>query len=199
MAAWLIFQATSLYSATNSTEEPIPMLRPPKGELPPAFWEEYGLITVVGGLLSLLLMAVVVWLLTRPKPVVAPLPRALAHRALESLRGKPEDGLVLSRVSRVLRHYFIGAFGLPPEQLTTAEFCVVLDAHPGVGAELASAAADFFHRCDERKFSPLPPPGALGAVDAALRLIETAESRFAAQSARDHATKAADDKPPAES
>ena len=186
LAAWVlvVLPIVQAWGTGNATEEAIPKLRPPKSEMAPTFWEDYGLAAVVGGFLSLMLLAVVVWLLTRPKPVAATPPETLARRSLESLRGQPEDGLLLSRVSRILRRYLSAAFGLPPEQMTTTEFCVVLSAHPRVGTAIAGTAADFFRRCDERKFAPLPPPGALGAVETALKLVETAEQQLAAQPER---------------
>jgi hypothetical protein len=179
LAAWTLFAALSLAAATNP--ETLPKLRPPLDEIPPTFWEEYGLAAVVGGILTLLLLGAVGWLATRPKPVPAPRPEAIARRALDPLRGQPEDGLLLSRVSRVLRRYLSAAFGLPPEQMTTTEFCAALTVHPGVGPELAAAAADFLRRCDERKFAPLPPAPAFGAVDSALKLVEAAEQHLARQ------------------
>jgi len=169
------------FGSTNSAAEAIPQLRPAKAEIPATFWEEHGLVTVVGGVLSLLLLAVVVWLLTRPKPVAPPPPEAVARRALESLRARPEDDVVLSRVSRILRQYLVALFDLSRDQMTTTEFCGVLRAHPRIGSELAGLATEFLRRCDERKFAPKAPAEALRAVDAALNLIVIAERRGAGE------------------
>jgi len=175
------WRTLSFAGATNATEDGLPKLRPPQGEMPPTFWEQYGLIVVAGGVLSVLLLAVVIWWLTRPKPAAAPPPETLARQALEPLRGQPENGVLLSRVSRVLRRYLSAAFGLPPEQLTTTEFCDALASHAGAGPELAAAVTEFLRRCDERKFAPLPPAPALGAVETALKLTEMAQRQLGPQ------------------
>jgi hypothetical protein len=179
LAALVLWNVLSLAAATSP--DALPNLRPPKDELPPTFWEEYGLMALVAGVLSLLLLAAVVWLVTRPKPVPAARPETRAREALEPLRGRPEDGVLLSRVSRILRRYLCAAFSLPPEQLTTTEFCDVLATHSRVGPELAAAVADFFKRCDKRKFAPLSPSPDLGAVEDALKLIASAEQQLARQ------------------
>jgi hypothetical protein len=174
----LLLATASLTAGTNSPDQ-IPPLRPPRGELPPGFWEEYGLLVVVGAVLALTLLGVAAWFLSRPKPVAVPAPEALARQALEPLRRQPEEGGLLSRVSQVLRHYLQAAFGLPPEELTTTEFCRALGGHERVGPELAAALSEFLRRCDERKFAPTAPPPALGAVEQALKFIEASEQRLA--------------------
>ncbi|HXP60208.1 MAG TPA: hypothetical protein VN829_06935 [Dongiaceae bacterium] len=167
-----------LRAATNVTDA-IPPLRPPRGELPPGFWEEHGALTVAGALLALVLLGVAGWLLTRRKPVAGPAPDTLARRALEPLRRQPEGGAVLSRVSQTLRLYLTAAFGLPPEELTSTEFCRLLRENPGVGPELSAGIGEFLRRCEERKFAPLDPQPALGAVQRAFEFIEAAERRLA--------------------
>ena len=109
---------------------------PPLDEMPPTFWEEYGLAAVVGGVLALPASGRGRWWPPGPNRFAAPRARSLARRALDPFRGQPEDGALLSRVSQVLRRYFSAAFGLPPGQMTTTEFCGALAAHPNVGAEL---------------------------------------------------------------
>jgi hypothetical protein len=135
-------------------------------------------LTVVGALLALVLLGVAGWFLTRRKPVALPAPEAVARQALDPLRRQPEEGVLLSRVSQVLRHYLIAAFGLPPEELTSTEFCGVLGENQGVGPELAAGIAEFLRRCDERKFAPAVPQPALGAVEQALAFIKAAEQRL---------------------
>jgi hypothetical protein len=136
-------------------------------------------LTVAGALLALVLLGVAGWFLTRRKPAALPAPETLARRALEPLRRQPEEGAVLSRVSQTLRHYLIAAFGLPPEELTSTEFCRLLRENQGVGPELSAGIGDFLRRCDERKFAPLAPQPALGAVQRALEFIAAAEQRLA--------------------
>jgi hypothetical protein len=141
-------------AATNAAEEiGVPKLIPPYSELPPTLWERHGLTVIICSIAGLVIVGALVWLLRRSKPVVVLPPEVRARRALESLRPKAEDGAVLSQVSRILREYFQATFNLPPDELTTTEFCRTLSTHEKVGAELADKASDFLRRCDERKFS----------------------------------------------
>ena len=167
--------------ATNATNGPddLPSLLPPRGEIPPGFWEKYGLLTVVGALLALALLGLAGWFFTRRKPAAMPPPEALARQALGALRRQPEDGALLSRISQVLRHYLIAAFGLPPEELTRTEFCRLLRDNQVVGLELSGGIAEFLRLCDERKFAPSAPQPPLGAAEQALRFIQAAEQRLA--------------------
>jgi len=186
-------------STNAAAPEPIPRLRPARGEIPPTFWEQYGAWVILASVVLLGVLGFIVWRMTRPKPAEIVPPDAQARKALGPLRGKPEDGALLSQVSQVLRHYVGAAFGLPPGEMTTAEFCRAVAAHERLGNELSAALADFLRKCDERKFappastvavSPLPsesPPAAsapqgtrrLDAVAQASRLIELAEARRA--------------------
>ena len=166
-------------AATNAAEEiGVPRLLPPYSELPPSFWERRGLTIIIFALAGLLIAGALVWFLCRSKPVVVLPPEVQVRGALESLRSKAEDGAVLSQVSRILREYFRATFELPPEELTTTEFCRVLSSHEKAGAELAAKVSDFLRRCDERKFSaqPFEP---LNAVAAALQLVALGEARRA--------------------
>jgi hypothetical protein len=171
------FRGYRVLAATNGPDQ-IPPLRAPRGELPPGFWEEHGLLVVIGSVLALTLLGVVAWFFTRPKPVVPPAPETVARQALEPLSHQPEDGAVLSRVSQVLRQYLVAVFGLPPEEMTCTEFCRALRGHEAVGPELSAAIAEFLVRNDERKFAPAPPPPAMSAVEQALRFVEAAQRRL---------------------
>ena len=155
----------------------IPPLRPPHGEIPPTFWEQHGLWIVILGLLLLALVGVAAWFLTRPKPPVVVPPEAQARQALEPLRQQPEDGVLLSRVSQILRHYVAAAFGLPPGELTTAEFCHTIASHAGIGPELSTALSEFLRQCDQRKFSLSAPTPPFSAIAQALKLIDQAQAR----------------------
>jgi hypothetical protein len=171
------FALSSAHAATNAAEEiGVPKLVPPYSELPPTFWERNGTTVILSGLAGLLVVGAIIWFLRRSKPVVVLPPEVRARRALEALRAKAEDGDLLSQVSRILREYFLAAFELPPDELTTTEFCRMLSRHEKIGAELAAKASDFLRRCDERKFSALPAEP-LNAVAVALELVELAEAR----------------------
>jgi len=121
-----------------------------------------------------------VWWLRRPRPAVVVPPETQARQELESLRQQGEDGAVLSRVSQIVRRYVSAAFGLPPGEMTTADFCRAIANHEQLGSELSAVLGDFLRQCDERKFAPPAPMPALGAVAESLKLIELAETRRAA-------------------
>jgi hypothetical protein len=172
------FSLSSVFDLRVITNpEALPALRPPRAEIPPSFWELHSSLVVCLGALLLCAVAVGIWLLCRPKPAAVVPPKVQAQHELEPLRSQPEDGVLLSRVSQVLRHYVAAAFGLPPAELTTSEFCHTLEGLEPVGPELSAAFSDFLRRCDERKFAPSPPQPPLGAVAQASRLIELTEAR----------------------
>jgi hypothetical protein len=156
--AWLcllLITAMPLAAATNSDQlDEILVLSSPHPELPPTFWEQYGAWIVLAAVLVVGLAAVVGWLLLRAKPPVVLPVEVQARQELEALRQRGEDGKTLSQVSRVLRRYVAAAFRLPPEELTTAEFCRALADQERTGADLAAAVGEFLRRCDELKFAP---------------------------------------------
>lgn len=176
--ALCFFFATRLFAATNLiAPDDIPPLRPARGELAPTYWEQHGAWPFVPGGLGVLVAAAVLWLLLRPRPS-APVPPAIAaHQALDPLANQPENGVVLSRISQVVRRYFSAAFAFPPGELTTAEFSRELEGRQQVGAALSIAVNAFLRECDRRKFAPSPPPAPLGAAGLAARLIDQAEAR----------------------
>jgi hypothetical protein len=166
--------------ATNSPDlGPIPPLRPPRSEIPPSFWEQHGLWIVAGSLGFLALIGGLVWRLSRPRAARLMAPALLARQALEQLQQRPENGVVLSWVSQILRHYLNRAFGLPPEELTTAEFCDLIAKNEKIGPGLAADIDQFLRACDERKFAASLSENSLGASVQALKLIDRAEARLA--------------------
>jgi hypothetical protein len=168
-------------AATNApANDEIPPLRPPHAEIPATFWDQYSGWVILTGVLVMGLVGVAVWFLSRPKLPVVVSPEVLARKALEPSRQQPEDGALLSRVSQILRHYVAAVFGLPPGELTTAEFCRAIAAHKPVGPDLAAALSDFLRECDQRKFSPPTPAPPLSAVAQALKLIEQTQARCSA-------------------
>jgi hypothetical protein len=176
----LLHSSFLLLAATNpSAADIIPPLRPPRGEIPPTLWEQNRLRVIIAGALLLGLVGVVVWWRRRPRPAVIVPPDAQARRALEPLREQAEDGAALSRISQILRRYVGVAFGLPPGEMTTADFCRAIAGHERLGAELSATLGEFLRSCDERKFAPPAPRPALGAAAHALELIELAEARRA--------------------
>jgi hypothetical protein len=179
----LLFSPKVIFGATNLVSgEEIPPLLPPRPEIPPSFGEQYGLWLIAGGTLALAGVCAAVWFLTRPKPPAVIAPAVRARAALESLRDKAEDGVILSEVSQILRRYITAVFGLPEAELTTTEFCEEIGKIENVGPELSAEIRCLLTECDRRKFAPssfAPPTLPPGAVTRACRLIDQAEARCA--------------------
>ncbi len=179
MFPWTILFLLTVFplrGQTNSEATNAPLtLSPPYGELPPTFFEQHGTVLMLGGLGIIALVAFGLWLIFRPRPTIVIPPEMEARQALEMLRERPEDGAVLSRVSQVLRNYFIAAFKLAPGELTTTEFCRAISDNEGIGAELSNATSDFLRDCDARKFSTTANSEKLEAARRALQLVEQAE------------------------
>jgi hypothetical protein len=152
----LLLAAYCTFAATTNlpSEEPIPRLRPPRGEIAPTFWEQNGMWIIAVAVVVLGAVAFAVWWLTRPKPALPVPPDVQASKALESLRQEPEDGAVLSQISQLLRHYVVAAFALPPGEMTTADFCRSIAEQGRLGEELSAELGDFLRSCDQRKFAP---------------------------------------------
>ncbi len=125
------------------------------------------------------LVGVALWWALRPRPVVAVAPEVQARQELEQLRNHPEDGALLSRASQVLRRYLIRAFELPPNELTTTEFCSLISGTQKFGAHFSTSVSEYLRRCDERKFAPLTDSQPFEGVAQALKLIESGEARRA--------------------
>lgn len=177
----LLGKLEELFSA-NSTNivstNQASLLTPPLPEIPPTAWERYGWIVWLVLPFVVMFTGIIAALLLRPgKPPVLVSPAAQARTTFAALEARPEDGAMLSQISRTLRRYLVAAFWLNPDETTTAEFCKTLNTNAQVGAELSSAVTQFLRACDERKFSPgqtIPP---LDAVRRATRLVEMAEAR----------------------
>ncbi len=179
-AIWLFLGAAAgaFGQGTNSGPDRLPPLVPPRGEIPPGLWERYGSWIVLGSALLVLALGFAVWYFTRPRPVPEESPVARARRDLEALRHQPETGAVLSRVSQILRHYLAAVFGLPPEELTTTEFCRALAANDKITPELRARVADFLRCWDQRKFAPGSPGPRTGVAEQALQLVRDGEARL---------------------
>jgi Domain of unknown function (DUF4381) len=151
----------------------------PRGEIPPGFWEQNGYWVLLIGALLLAVVCIAAWYLTQPKSLVAVPPEVETRRRLERLRQRPEDGSVLSMVSQILRHYLADAFGLPRDEMTTAEFCRAMETREQIGPELSTAVARLLRQCDRQKFAPPPTGPPLSAADQALALVDVAQARLA--------------------
>jgi hypothetical protein len=166
-------------TATNTNTDSIPPLLPPRGELPPSFWEQHGTWVILFGIALFGFICVTVWWLGRGRPQVVVPPEVQARQALELLRNQSEDGALLSQVSHIVRRYLTQAFELPPKELTTTEFCALLAGTQKIGPKLATSVSDFLRLCDQRKFAPASESQPLGGVAQALKLVELGEARRA--------------------
>jgi len=178
----LLFPIVSPAADTNTNSaalDELPPLHPPRPEIQPTYWERNAVWIIGASFIFVTGVGALVWRLTRPKPEEVLTPQERARRELGLLRQLPEDGVVLSRVSQVLRRYYGEVFGLPSIELTTAEFCGAISGLEAVGSELTGVMSDFLRRCDQRKFAPAPPPSPFEAVEQAFKLIERAEERRA--------------------
>jgi Domain of unknown function (DUF4381) len=151
----------------------------PRGEIPPGFWEQNGFWVLLIGAVALAAAGIVAWYLTRPKPAIVVSPEAEARRRLKELHERPEDGTVLSTISQILRRYLAAAFSLPPDEMTTAEFCRAIENQERIGPDLSGAIGRLLRQWDKRKFAPAPTGPALDATVEALALIDLAEARLA--------------------
>jgi hypothetical protein len=176
----LVLCSSDLLGQTNpSTSDDLPPLRPPRAEILPTFWERHQIAIIVVAVLFLVLAFVGLWVLTRPKPPIIAPPGAKAREALNNLRNQPETGELLSKISQVIRFYFMAAFNLPQRELTTAEFSRMIINQENIGRTLADAVVEFLRQCDHRKFAPPAQWPPLGALDYAAKLIDEAENRRA--------------------
>lgn len=157
--------------ATNA----LPQLAPPYGTLPSSFWEQHGTGTVFAALGVLVLVILGICIGRRPGETIFVAPAAQARAAIEALRGQPDDGARLSRVSQILRKYFVMAFHLSPNEMTTAEFCRELAACERMDAELARSVGNFLRECDARKFAPPGSEVSFDALDRAWELVRLGE------------------------
>jgi len=179
--SWLIFGASMASPAqTNShAAGALPSLAPAYPEMAQTFWELHHAAVIGCGLVLALLLALLVWSLLKPKPAVVVPPGAVARQALLALVGQPEDGACLTRVSQILRHYFIVAFEIPAGELTTAEFYSAISNHQKIGEDLAGQVSEFLRQCDARKFGISPEAAPLNAVAHALELVTLADTQQA--------------------
>jgi hypothetical protein len=164
--------------------DPPPKLRPPRGEMAPSFWEQHPseiwqqhkAVIILLALLLLGLVAALLWHFLRARPSIVVPPGVRARKELEKLKSEPENGVLLSHVSQVLRRSIAEMFSLPPQEMTTSEFCQVMGHQPKIELELGSQIGAFLRNCDELKFAARPAQPPFGAVTQALGIIERADA-----------------------
>ena len=78
---------------------------------------------------------------------------------------------MVTEVSRQFRRYVAAVLSLPPEELTTTEFCQALGLRLAERPGLANEMMGLLRQCDERKFAPVAAAAPLGAAERAQELI----------------------------
>jgi hypothetical protein len=161
--------------------DPIPPLRPASPPIGPDFWETHRGEVFLGAAAFLALLMLCIWWLRRARHSEPVPPGRAAQRSLSALRGQTEEGVIVSRVSQVLKCYLVGALRLPPAEMTTKEVVAVIETAPALDSATARDFADFFRQADLKKFAPAGPvskPAGGGVVERALELVDRAEKCF---------------------
>ena len=165
----------SLAFAANAADtNALSTLVPAYGEIPLTFFDQHGTSIIIGGFTFLAFAFLWLKAMFRPKSEIVLPPEIVAREALKKSLHQPEDGKLLSEVSRVLRRYVVAALDLPAAELTTTEFCAALAADKKIGSEASNSISAFLRECDKRKFSS-SPSAPLNAATTALELIASAE------------------------
>lgn len=172
----------------------LPDLYPPEELVKPTFWEQYGSLMALAGLVMLALGWFIFLWLRRPRPVVEEPPAIRARRVLQELSLKPEDGEVAGQVSRTVRKYLLSAAALPPGELTSEEIAWRLQQDESFEQELRLKTVELLRQCDAVKFSTVPPRSPANLAARALALVDKIEARREAARMRKQAEQAA---PPA--
>jgi hypothetical protein len=166
-----------LTAKNSELSDEIPPLKPPRGEIPAGFWEQNRLLVTAAAVATLCVAALTIRFLARKKQSEPIPPEIEARTALEAFHGKTENGHTISEISRVVRRYFVAAFDLPQQELTTAEFARVTLASESIGADLAERVGKFLRDCDQRKFALESAPQPPSVLAAATSLIDLGEER----------------------
>ena len=173
ISASFLFLPFAVFAADTNAQ---PALAPPYPEMPPSFWEQHKVAVAIGVLLFIAAQFFTLYkVMMRLQPRVEP-PENLARTILNRLLDEPEDGKLLSEVSRVLRRYFASVFQTPGAEATTAEFISELAMNPKITPDLAQKLASFLRECDARKFSPAHSASPLDAAERALDFVNEAEA-----------------------
>jgi hypothetical protein len=162
--------------ATNGHDEP-PKLRPPRGEMPPSYWEKNHRLILILTPAAVIGLGLLGWYFCRPKPAVEVPAEVEARRELAALAGKPADRDTMSRASQVIKRFLAKIFLLGGNEMTTSEFCRAMDAKSEIGPALAAETCRFLKEADAAKFSPGSTQNDF--VARALKLVETTEARRA--------------------
>jgi len=155
----------------------IPELLPMREEIQPTFIEKHGWWPVIGMAAAVIAVAVTATLLLRRRRAAEIIPAdAIARHALEALRGRAEDTVLVQKVTEIVRRYVIGVFVPAHDELTTDELGRLLKDDARVQPGTRTALAKFLKYCDEQKFAPTPAAPTPGLVEQALELVRQLEA-----------------------
>ncbi|MEI7728691.1 MAG: hypothetical protein WCO56_03935 [Verrucomicrobiota bacterium] len=131
----------------------LPDLRPIEELLPPTIWEQYGGAILLVGLLSLLVLATVVWWCRGTRSVVTPSPADIAREALRKLEFEPDGSALAGSVLQTLRHYLPAVIPmLPRGELTADEIAGQLSQQSSLTVELKDDITALLRQCERRQF-----------------------------------------------
>ncbi|HEX5399916.1 MAG TPA: hypothetical protein VFY06_12805 [Verrucomicrobiae bacterium] len=176
---FLLLAASSPSLSAQPATNALPVLAPPYGEIPPPFWQQYGIMIWAGGAALFVVAGLILWKLLQPKPAVVLPPETVAREALTKLLHRPENGQVLSEVSQILRRYVGAVSGFCGGELTTSEFSTAMTANSNVSPQIATTLATFLHACDRDKYAAKNEAPPLNAVQRAVQFVEQIERQRA--------------------
>ncbi len=161
-------------AAIQKAPEPIPELRPPKGELGLATSNS---IFFTGALLFALIVLIVgrIWKLRQPQPLL-PGHSPLASFQREISQIPPDDPDQLDRAIHAVRRYVCDAYEIGSEGLTNEELIAEFADHPAARDESATALYDFLAGSDFLRFAPVDG-GKQNAVQRATEVVEILEKQ----------------------
>lgn len=150
---------------------PIRDIAPPLDVFPYPPWMVAAVIAGAVLLLAVLITALVFWLRRRPAPP-PPLPRVVALRELEALRGQvrtmdPYEFSIV--VSDVLRTYLGLAYRLHAREQTSPEFLADISSSVKFNDDERKLLAEFLERADMIKFARVD-----ASTEDSQRLLESA-------------------------
>lgn len=156
--------------------QPLPHPNLPEVFLPPAPTPAW--IYITGAAVLVFLLALVLWLLLRPRGATPPplkRPWAIAMKALKDIAAKASEqtpGVTSAQVSEVLRRYFLERYDIPAPFRTTREIFEG-DGIPATSLKLHKYAP-LAELWDELSFAPLPTTNveAAALVDKAIAHLE---------------------------
>ncbi|EEF57919.1 hypothetical protein [Pedosphaera parvula] len=175
----ILFAVFALFAPNAlSAQQDLTALRPPKGELAPGFWEQFGWVVAAG--LIVLFGVALTWAMLRKgkKPPILPAPAMMAKRELEALRGQTKGEAHAFGVSKIIKNYLVLVLCLPPGEYTTLDINKALQTQPDLGEDLKQNFARFLRECDEQKFSGAHSRSDNDIITSASGLIDQTESQL---------------------